>query len=108
MAKICQETRIVPKNDPRISSDTSGLKRANHADINAEIPMLNNVIPQIINLVEICLSKNPAIVMNKKPKTVRTINVNVSGRNRYLFSVPSGCLIIVPVKLFEKRKKAGC
>ena len=45
MAKICQETRIAPKKDPRIVSGIKGLKRANQPDKSADTPMLNKIIP---------------------------------------------------------------
>jgi len=57
IAKICQETRITPKKDPRIVSGIKGLKRANQPDKSANTPMLNKIIPQTINLVAVCVSK---------------------------------------------------
>jgi radical SAM superfamily enzyme with C-terminal helix-hairpin-helix motif len=73
MAKICQETRKVPKKDPRISSGIKGLKRANQPDNSADTPMLNKIIPQTINLIDVFVSKNPANMMKKKPAMVRII-----------------------------------
>ncbi len=73
MAKICQETRIVPKKDPRIASGIKGLKRANQPDKSADNPMLNKIIPETINLIDVCISKNPANMMEKNPAIVRTI-----------------------------------
>lgn len=56
-----------------IASGIKGLKRANHPDKSADIPMLNKIIPQTINLIAIRVSKNPANVIKEKPAMVRTI-----------------------------------
>ena len=73
MAKICQDTRKVPKKDPLTASGIKGLKRANHPDNSADIPMLNRVMPQTTNLMDGCVSKNPAKMRRKKPAIVRII-----------------------------------
>ena len=73
MAKTCQETRKVPKKDPRIASGIKGLKRANQPDKSADTPILNKIIPRTINLIEVCVSKNPANIMKENPAIVRII-----------------------------------
>ena len=73
MAKICQETRNVPKNDPRMVSGIRGLKRASHPDKSAATPILNKIIPQRMNLNENCSSKELASMMRENPRIVKII-----------------------------------
>ena len=64
---------MVPKKDPRTASGIKGLKRANQPDRRADKPMLNRIIPNTTNLIDVCVSKNPANMTRKKPAMVRII-----------------------------------